>query len=226
MFLFIKDLLSYLNPEKIIGLAGEAALPVLALIIFAETGLMVGFFLPGDSLLFIAGMYCATGDIKTSIEVLVGVLIASAIIGDQVGYMIGRKMGKALFTKEESFFFKPKYVEYTRAFYERHGGKTIIIGRFVPFVRTFAPMIAGVAELEYKKFIPYNVIGGIVWISSMSLLGYVLGIQFKAYVKYITIGIIIVSVIPIFTTYFNERKLARLRAKEFENNLKDIGNNS
>lgn len=209
MIELIKELLSYLKPEKIIDMAGTAALPVLALIIFAETGLMIGFFLPGDSLLFIAGMFCATGQIKVSIEVLIGVLIAAAIIGDQTGYVIGKSMGKALFNREESFFFKPKYVQLTREFYERHGGKTIIIGRFVPFVRTFAPMIAGVAGLEYKKFVPYNVIGGVVWISSMSIAGYLLGKVARPYVSYISIGIILVSIIPIFTTYFKERKLAK-----------------
>jgi len=211
----LRALKQYIDPEQIILWAGEFALPVLFLIIFAETGLMIGFFLPGDSLLFLAGLFCATGIIPANIFTMIAALVAAAILGDQVGYLIGKKVGKALFTREESFLFKPKYVAQTRAFYDRHGAKTIIIGRFVPIVRTFAPVVAGVTEIDYKKFVVYNVTGGFLWIVSMSLLGYLpvyfLGPEFaklyiRPYISFITMGIIILSVIPIFTTWLQERK--------------------
>jgi len=204
-----KDLI---NPEVIIKNAGDIALVVLFLIVFAETGLMFGFFLPGDSLLFTAGLFVATGILDTNIGLLVGVLIVAAIVGDQTGYIIGRKMGKRLLTMKDGRIFKKKYILQTQAFYERHGGKTIIIGRFVPIVRTFAPMVAGVVGLEYRKFVSYNVIGGILWVGLMTLLGYALGKTFPQlgkYIEYVVIVIILISVFPIITTYFKERKLSK-----------------
>ena len=212
---FLAELKQYINPEFILNLAGDLALPVMILIIFAETGLMVGFFLPGDSLLFVAGLYTADGLISpgssppSSLAILMGSLIAAAIIGDQVGYIIGRTLGRSLFQRKESRFFKPKYLHQTKAFYDRHGGKTIIIGRFIPIVRTFAPVVAGAVELEYKRFVTYNVVGGIVWIASMLSLGYFIGILFKPYVSYITLGIIVVSVLPVVHTLWQEHRRSR-----------------
>ncbi|MBX3102123.1 MAG: VTT domain-containing protein [Bacteroidetes bacterium] len=216
--LFIKDLLHYINPETIIDLAGPYVLVILWGIIFAETGLLAGFFLPGDSLLFLVGLYTATGVIDYPILLILGLLISAAIIGDQTGYIIGRKIGPALFKRPESRFFKPAYVERTKAFYDRHGGKAIIIGRFVPIVRTFVPVIAGVAQLAYRKFVFFNIAGGMVWITSMTMLGYLPVIiagpdiaetHIKPNVKYITIVIILISVIPIITTALSERRRAR-----------------
>lgn len=202
---YFKDLI---NPEYL----AQGGLFTLVLVVFAETGLMVGFFLPGDSLLFTAGLLCATGTLAVSFPILLVSLILAAVIGDQTGYLIGKKMGQNLFTKEESLFFKPKYVQKTKEFYDRHGGKAIVLGRFVPIVRTFAPMIAGVAQLDYKTFVFYNVSGGVLWISSMLTAGFLLvkwipGI--KDYIHLVIVLIIFISVIPIFTTYLQERKLAK-----------------
>jgi membrane-associated protein len=201
-----------INPNTL----AQAGLLVLFVVVFAETGLMVGFFLPGDSLLFTAGLFCATGQFETHVGVLIGVLIVAAILGDQVGYLFGRRVGPALFTRSESWFFKPAYVERTRAFYDRHGGKTVILGRFVPIVRTFAPILAGVAQFDYRTFLIYNVVGGIVWVSSMTITGYVLG-QFewvRKNIEFIVLGIILVSVIPIVRTAWSEHLLARRKARE------------
>jgi membrane-associated protein len=146
---------------------------------------------------------------------LILLLIIAAIVGDQVGYMIGKKIGRGLFTRKESRFFKPQYIQHTRNFYDKHGAKAIVIGRFVPIVRTFAPVVAGVTEIEYKKFTFYNITGGIFWITSMTLLGYLpvyfLGEKFaKNYIRpnigYITIAIILVSVLPILSSAWQEWK--------------------
>jgi membrane-associated protein len=204
----------YINPEFILTTAGVYALPVLCLIIFAETGLLAGFFLPGDSLLFLTGLFIATGYIPHSVWLVIAVLIVMAIAGDQTGYLIGRRIGKALFTREESLLFKPKYVQQTKAFYDKHGGNAIILGRFVPIVRTFVPTIAGVAGLEYRKFVGYNVIGGLLWIPSMTMLGYLPAVllgpertqqYIKPNVHYITVAIILISVLPIVYTAVKAR---------------------
>jgi membrane-associated protein len=211
----IADLRQWLNPTFILNTAGTWAIPVLMFIIFAETGLMVGFFLPGDTLLFITGLFTANSIIDPvstplgSLGVVLAALTAAAIIGDQVGYIIGLKVGPRLFKREESLFFKPKYVLKTKEFYDRHGGKTIVIGRFIPIIRTFAPVIAGVAQLEYRRFVVYNVFGGVIWICSMTCLGFFIGKLFEPYVKYITLGILILSVLPIITTLIQEYRLAR-----------------
>lgn len=203
----VQQLRELINPQAL----AQAGLLVLFLVVFAETGLMVGFFLPGDSLLFTAGLLCATGQFETSVWLLIVVLIVAAILGDQVGYLFGRRVGPALFRRDESWFFKPKYVERTRAFYDRHGGKTIILGRFVPIVRTFAPILAGVARFEYRTFVFYNVIGGIVWVTSMTIAGYLLG-QFewvRRNIELIVLGIIFLSVVPIIRTAWQEHRLAQ-----------------
>ena len=146
---------------------------VLTAIVFAETGLLIGFFLPGDSLLVTAGVIAATGELN--IVVLNILLSAAAIVGDSVGYAIGRKTGPRIFTRQKSLFFAKDHLLRTKAFYERHGGKTIVLARFMPFARTFAPVVAGVGEMEYKRFLSYNVFGGIGWVMSMTLIGYFLG---------------------------------------------------
>lgn len=207
----LHSLKHWISPETL----ANAGLVVLFLVVFAETGLLVGFFLPGDSLLFTAGLLCATGQFETNILVLIGTLIVAAIVGDQVGYLFGRKVGPALFKREESWFFKPKYIRQTEDFYNRHGGKTIILGRFVPIVRTFAPVIAGVAQFEYKTFVTYNIVGGILWVSSMTIAGYLLGniAWVRRNVEIIVIGIILLSIVPIITTYLKERARAKAEAK-------------
>ena len=159
----------YNVPELIrtVGLAG------LIVIVFAETGLLVGFFLPGDSLLVTAGLFAARGDLD--ITTLNLTLIAAASAGDATGYWIGRRTGQALYSRPDSFFFRREHLRITHQFYERHGGKTIVFARFMPIVRTFAPVVAGVAAMGYRRFAIFNVVGGIVWVTSMTLGGYALG---------------------------------------------------
>jgi membrane-associated protein len=158
----------YNVPEliKIVGLPGAA------FIIFSETGLMVGFFLPGDSLLVTAGVLAAAGFL--SIYSLVPVLLCAAVLGNATGYWIGKRAGQALYSRPNSFFFRREHLIKTHEFYERHGGKTIILAQFMPIVRTFAPVVAGAAGMEYRRFASFNVIGAAVWIPSMTLTGYFL----------------------------------------------------
>jgi membrane-associated protein len=157
------------NVPELIRMGGMAGL---ILIVFAETGLMIGFFLPGDSLLVTAGLFAARGDLD--ITWLNISLIAAAIIGDATGYWIGYRTGKALYNRPNSFFFRKDHLLRTHEFYEKHGGKTIIIARFMPIVRTFAPVVAGAAYMTYRQFALYNVVGGVLWVSSMTLTGYFL----------------------------------------------------
>lgn len=168
------------------------------LAVFAESGIFVGAFLPGDSLLFTLGLLASQGHFD--IAILLGLTIVAAITGDTVGYRFGRYVGPKIFSREDSFFFRRSHVEKTRAFYERHGKKTIILARFVPIVRTFAPILAGVGGMEYRTFLSYNVIGGIGWCTSMLGAGYLLGNMFPGidrYLEWIIFGIIGLSVLPI-----------------------------
>jgi len=180
---------------------------VLFVIVFTETGLLIGFFLPGDSLLITAGIVAAAGGLN--IWWLNVVLIVAAITGDSVGYAIGVRLGPRLFTRPQSLLFNPRHIERTRVFYERHGPKTIVIARFVPIVRTFAPVVAGVGQMEYRRFIFYNVAGGIGWVTSMTWAGYGLGRVIPNLGSYIhlVVGIVIVlSVIPIVIEILKERR--------------------
>lgn len=210
---WLLTLKGYLDPEFILRTAGEYALPVLVIIIFAETGLMAGFFLPGDSLLFVTGFFCGLDYIPHSILTILLCLTAAAIVGDQTGYLIGKKLGKALFTRPKSLLFNPGHVVKAKNFYDKHGGKAIILGRFVPIVRTFVPTVAGVAQMQHKTFVSYNVFGGIAWIFSMTLLGYFpvaylpqefVLTKIKPVVPLITLTIIALSVIPVVYTLAQE----------------------
>jgi membrane-associated protein len=168
---FIQDFFAtvYNVPEliRLVGLIGLIA------IVFSETGLLVGFFLPGDSLLITAGLFAARGDFD--IVSLNLTLIAAAIAGDATGYWIGRRSGQALYSRPDSLLFRREHLRLTHEFYERHGGKTIVMARFIPILRTFAPVVAGVAEMGYRNFVVYNAVGGVLWVSSMTLGGYLLG---------------------------------------------------
>jgi membrane-associated protein len=195
------------------GIVQSGGIALITAIIFAETGLFVGFFLPGDSLLVTAGIFCTKanpiGMEPLNIFVLNLAVSAAAIIGDTVGYWIGAKAGPKLFTREKSLFFSRKHLLRTKEFYERHGGKTIIIARFVPIIRTFAPAVAGVGKMSYRRFVSFNVFGGIAWSLSMTLLGYFLGTAFPGITKRIDmviIVIIVISVMPIVISYLNNRK--------------------
>ncbi|POH59998.1 hypothetical protein CVS28_06160 [Arthrobacter glacialis] len=169
-------------------------------IIFAETGLLVGFFLPGDSLLFTAGLLVSTGAMPVNIYVLMGMLIVSGFVGNQMGYYIGYKAGPAIFNKPDSKFFKKQHVDSAHAFFEKHGGKALILARFVPIVRTFVPVIVGVAKMDMRKFLLFNAIGAVLWAGGVTYLGYFLGNKVpwvRDNLDIIFIAIVAVSVIPI-----------------------------
>jgi membrane-associated protein len=166
-------------------------------IIFAETGLLIGFFLPGDSLLFTAGILAGQGYLN--IWILLIVLAAAAIIGDSIGYAIGRHLGPRVFSKEESLLFNKKHIATAQSYFDKYGAMTIVIARFVPIVRTFAPTLAGMGKMPYPKFLFYNIAGGLFWVLSVTLLGYYLGIKVPHMERYIIPGIIIIigiSVVP------------------------------
>ena len=199
---WLKWLIGLANPDnlqKAVNLWGPpwVGYLVLAAIIFSETGLLVGFFLPGDSLLFAAG-FLASQDIF-SIVPLILVLSAAAIIGDAVNYQIGRRMGEHVFERGKLRFVKHSHLMAAKAFYEKHGGQAIILARFAPFVRTFTPFVAGVARMNYRQFVIYNIAGGIGWVVSMTVAGYFLGQLpwVKANFEKVVLGIVFVSLLPI-----------------------------
>jgi membrane-associated protein len=191
----IQDLFRTLyNVPELIRLGGLLGL---VLIVFAETGLMVGFFLPGDSLLVTAGLFAAKGDLD--IVWLNVCVIAAAILGDAVGYWIGYRTGKALYSRPNSFLFRREHLLKTHEFYEKHGGKTIVIARFMPIVRTFAPVVAGAATMTYRRFAVYNVAGGVLWVLSMTLTGYFLGLMvpdIDRHIHIVVAVVILLSLLP------------------------------
>ena len=200
LFEFLRD------PVQLVQWGGYVGL---TLIVFTETGLLIGFFLPGDSLLVTAGLLAGSGVVDLNIVVLNLLLIPAAIIGDAVGYWIGRRAGRPLFDRPDSRFFKRKHLLRTQAFYERHGGKTIVMARFVPIIRTFAPVVAGVAAMPYRRFAMFNIFGGMGWVLSMTLLGYFLGSVIPGIDKHIellAIVIIAISLIPLGIEYLRHRR--------------------
>lgn len=189
------------------GLVQTGGYVALAIIVFAETGLMIGFFLPGDSLLVTAGLFAAKGDLD--IVFLNVLLMVCAITGDATGYYIGKKLGPALFRKEDSFLFKKKHLLATHEFYEKHGGKTIIIARFVPIIRTFAPVVAGMAGMSYRRFAAFNIVGGVGWVFSMTMVGYALikiFPQAEKHIHIIIIVVVLVSFIPGVIEFLRARR--------------------
>lgn len=184
-------------------------------IVFAETGLLVGFFLPGDSLLFTAGILAAQGYLDISLLLIV--LTGAAIIGDSTGYAIGKKFGPKVFSRENSLLFSKKHLQRAQDFFERHGPKTIIIARFVPIIRTFVPTLAGVGNMSYGKFLTYNIVGGLLWVLSVTLLGYYLGLIVPNVEKYIIpaiIVIILISISPYIKEFLTNREM-RVQAMHF-----------
>jgi membrane-associated protein len=172
---------------------------MICIIVFVETGLFVGFFLPGDSLLVTAGIFAASGHL--SLTWLLVLASICAVVGDQVGYLIGRSAGHALYKRDDSMFFKKKHLQKAHDFYEKYGGKTIVIARFVPIVRTFAPAVAGAAEMNYRRFVSFNVFGGILWVCSTVLLGFFTGRLIGAervnkYIHVIIIAVVFLSILP------------------------------
>lgn len=205
MFDFLKQLT---DPESIIKYGGLA---LLLFVIFAETGLFVGFFLPGDNLIFIAGLLCATKPdlMNVSFPLLQVLMMLAAIVGNMFGFWFGKKAGEKLYNRKDSFFFRKRHLEMTKAYYEKHGGKTLILGRFIPIIRTFAPILAGVIKIEFKKFMLYNVIGAIAWIGGISGIAFYLGKQFpevENHLGLIFIGLIVVTTIPLITAFLKTKK--------------------
>jgi len=196
--------LSLLDPlflVKTAGLAGVVA------VVFAESGLFFGFFFPGDSLLFTAGLLASQGFLPIG-WLLIGTFVA-AVLGDSVGYWFGKKTGPAIFSREDSLFFHKKHIERAQRFYEKHGKKTIILARFVPIVRTFAPILAGVGKMDYRTFLTYNIIGGAIWAIGLTTLGYFLGTFIPSVDRYllpIILGIIAISFVPIIHGYLRSRR--------------------
>ena len=186
---------SWLDPDRLIETFGTIGVLV---VVFVESGLLVGFFLPGDSLLFTAGLLSAAGTLPDLWVLLVTIPLA-AIAGDQVGYAIGRKAGPAVFSRPDSRFFRQEYVHKAESYFERYGPRTIVLARFVPIVRTFAPVMAGVARMRYATFVKYNIIGGVAWGVGLTVLGYYLGqIEFiAANLEGVLLGIVALSVLPI-----------------------------
>ena len=214
---FWNSLHHFIDPEKLLR---EGGFYVVMFVIFAETGLLIGFFLPGDYLLFLAGMFVATGKLDVNISVLIAGLIVAAISGNFTGYWFGKKTGPVLYHKKDTFFFKKRYLKAAEAYYHKQGAFALIMGRFVPIVRTFAPIIAGVVKLDFKRFALYNIAGAFLWITSLTLLGYFLGKKFEkeidAYLLYIIIGFIIITTIPVIITF--------VKKKVVKNSNDDISN--
>jgi membrane-associated protein len=212
---FLKELT---NPESIIRHGG---IILLLIVIFAENGLVIGFFLPGDSLIFLSGLICSTKPelLGVDITTLTLLMFTGAISGSLFGYFFGKRVGPPLFHRKDSVVFKKKYLDMTQEFYRKHGGKTLVLGRFLPIIRTFAPIIAGVIKVPMATFMLYNLIGGALWIGSLSLLGYFLGNAFPAvehYVGYIIIGFIGITTVLLVRTYFQQKREARKRREAQE----------
>lgn len=218
---FVKD--NILNPKVLIdwmlNLLGPWVYGGLFLIVFAETGLAIGFFLPGDSLLVVCGLFAAAG--KLNVWLMWVLLFIAAVVGDAVGYYSGRKVGPAIFSRPKSRFFNPKHLQKAHTFYEKHGGKTIILARFVPIVRTFAPIVAGAADMSYRQFAIYNVVGGFAWVTSMLFAGYFLGgvvesavrnifgvegFLLEDHIDKVVIVVVILSILPIIFEYIKARR--------------------
>ncbi len=177
---------------------------LLLIVVYAETGLFFGFFLPGDYLLFLAGLLSAAGIIHVPIYTLVLSLIGAGILGNYTGYWFGYRTGPVLFSKNDSFFFKKRYITVAEEFYAKYGGMALILGRFFPIVRTFAPIFAGVVKVDIKKFTVYNIIGSVAWVTTLTLAGYFLGKRFpelKDYLQYIVLGLIIITTIPLIIAF-------------------------
>jgi membrane-associated protein len=198
---------SWLDPQNLLEMLGPYVLVGLCLIIFAECGLLVGFFMPGDSLLFTAGLFVANGFIGAPIWLVCLLVTVCAILGNVVGYWIGHKAGPALFNREDSRLFKREYVDKTHAFFERYGPRAIVLARFVPIVRTFITAIAGVGRMDVRQYLVYSTIGGIAWATGVTLLGFWLGrIPFvRDHIELILVAIVLVSIIPIIVEVVRAR---------------------
>lgn len=190
---------------------------LLLVVVFAETGLFFGFFLPGDYLLVLAGLLCAMGVLHVHILVLILSLIAAGVLGNYTGYWFGFRTGPVLFKRNESLFFKKRYVTMAEDFYSKYGGMALVLGRFFPIIRTFAPIFAGVVKLNIRKFSIYNFIGSITWVTTLTLIGFFLGRKYpeeiKYYLKYVVFGLILLTTLPFIIAYI-KRKTIRTEASK------------
>ena len=212
---FLYQVKDFLNPKFLIdymlALLGGYVYFGLWFVIFAETGLAVGFFLPGDSLLVVSGLFAAAG--KLNVWLVMLAFFLGSVIGDSTGYWTGRVMGKTLFNREDSWIFKPSRVEKAHAFFEKYGPKTVILARFVPVVRTFAPIVVGASGMPYSRFLPYSILGGLLWICSMVLAGYFLGgvveraldIKLEDHIEKVVIVVVFLSLLPPIIEFLKHR---------------------
>jgi membrane-associated protein len=212
----LHQLKELLNPKNIIDFLTTRGLLLtyfgLVFIVFAETGLAVGFFLPGDSLLVVAGLIARAG--RLNVAILLSTLFVAAVVGDAVGYYTGHKLGPRLFTRQKSLLFRPSHLQKAHEFYEKYGGKTIIIARFVPIVRTFAPIVAGAAQMSYRRFVAYNIVGGFLWVFSMILAGYylgtvienALGVKLEEHIEKVVVVVVALSLLPPVIEYLKARR--------------------
>jgi membrane-associated protein len=207
VFLEIKQfVLQFLHPAEIIMAGG---LILILVIVFAETGLFFGFFLPGDSLLFTTGLMTATNIVHQHVALVLLLVILTTILGYFAGYWFGRKTGNKIFSRNDSLFFRKKHVERAKAFYDKYGSFAIVLGRFIPIARTFSPIIAGVVQLNFRRFVFYNALGAVIWVTSMILAGYFFGIWFPDIINYLELILIffmVVTAIPLLRTYWLEKK--------------------
>jgi membrane-associated protein len=203
-------MLALLNVEDLLANGG---LLILGAIVFAESGLLIGFFLPGDSLLFIAGFLSSSAgnNVLPPLPWVMLVSVVTAITGDQVGYLIGKKVGPAIFAKPKSRLFNPQHVVKANNFFQKYGARTIVLARFVPIVRTFAPVVAGVGDMNYRTFVRYNIIGGVVWGAGLPMLGYFLGQidAVKHNIEIAIIAIVLISILPVIIELVNHRRSAK-----------------
>ncbi len=221
---FLTQVKDFLNPklliDNLLNWLGGYVYFGLWFVVFAETGLAVGFFLPGDSLLVVSGLFAAAG--KLNIGLILLAFFLGSVVGDSTGYWTGRMMGKTLFNRESSWIFKPSRVEFARIFFKKYGAKTVILARFVPIARTFAPLVVGAAEMPYSRFLPFSIAGGALWISSMVLAGYYLGdlieraldIKLEDHIEKVVIVVVFLSLLPPILEYLKHRFGKKAIAKE------------
>ena len=199
---------SLYNPDGLKELIGWGGAPLICFIVFIETGFFVGFFLPGDSLLVTVGIFSAGGFIHMPLKWLLLSVMFCAIVGDQIGYWIGRSAGAALYRREESFFFRRSHLQHAHDFYEKYGGRAVILARFIPIVRTFCPPVAGAAKMPYSSYVAFDICGGIFWVATMILAGYTLGRSVPnigARIHYVIAVVIVVSVLPAVISIYHSR---------------------
>lgn len=202
----IKEVFVFFQPENIIRYGG---LIFLLSVVFIENGLFFGFFLPGDSLMFTAGLLCAKGILNHPFGLVITSIFITAVLGNIFGYYFGAKAGRSLYTRKDTFFFRKSHIQTAEQYYDKYGTRTLIIGRFLPVVRTFAPIVAGIIKMPFSNFMVANVVGAAAWVGSLVTAGYYLGIlwpESENYLGYIILGLVVITAIPVLQTYLKSRK--------------------